>query len=65
MCGKMTCKVKLLMSQDYFSGEILFYLNERNNVKYNLSEVSESFILWESKLKLKGRKENIYIYIYI
>ena len=30
MCGKMTCKVKSLLSQDHFLGEVLYYLVERN-----------------------------------
>ena len=30
MCGKMTCKVKSLLSQDHFLGEVLSYLVERN-----------------------------------
>ena len=50
MCGKMTCKVKPLISQDHISTEILYYLVERNSVPYNVSEVSESFSLCESKL---------------
>ena len=49
MCGKMTCKVKPLISQDHFSADVLYYLVERNTAKYNVSEVSESFSLWESK----------------
>ena len=51
MCAKLTCKVKYLISQDHFSAEILYYLVERNGVEYNVSKVSESFSLWESKTK--------------
>ena len=51
MCGKKTCKVKPLISQDHFSAEILYYLVERNSVNYNVSEVFESFGLCESKIK--------------
>ena len=48
-----------LVSQDHFSAEFLYYLVKRNSVKYNVSEVSESFSLWESKKKKKRKKENI------
>ena len=52
MHGKRTCKVKPLISQDHFSAEILYYLVENNSMKYNISEVSESFSLRESKIKV-------------
>ena len=57
MCGKMTCKVKPLISRDNFSAEvyyfiILYHLVERNSAKYNVSNVCESFSLWESKIKV-------------
>ena len=48
MYEKMNCKVKPLISQDHFSVEILYYLIERNSVKY---KVSESSSLRESKIK--------------
>ena len=61
MCGKMICKGQTfaLVSQDHFSAEFLYYLVKRNSVKYNVSEASESFSLWESKQKKKRKKENI------
>ena len=64
MYGKMPSKVKPLMSQDHFSADILFYLVERNSVKYNVSEVSESFSLWERKITHTHTHTYIYIYIY-
>ena len=65
MYGKMPSKVKPLMSQDHFSADILFYLVERNSVKYNVSEVSESFSLWERKITHTHTHIYIYIYTYI
>ena len=53
MYGKKTCKVKPLVTQNDFSAGILYYLVERNIVKYNVSEVSESFSLWERKKEEK------------
>ena len=46
----MICKDQTfaLVSQDHFSAEFLYYLVKRNSVNYNVSEVSESFSLWES-----------------
>ena len=51
MCGKITCKVKPLISQDHLLAEILYYLVERNSMPYNVSEVSEHSSLRESKTK--------------
>ena len=60
MCGKMTLKVKPFISQDHFLAEVLYYLVEKNTLKYNVSEDSESFSLCERKKEEK----RIYIYIY-
>ena len=65
MCGKLTSTVKPFISQDHFSVEVLYYLVERNTMKYNVSEVSESFRLCESKKEEKIIYIQIYIYIYI
>ena len=43
----MTCKFK---AYNFFA-EIINYLHERNSVKYNVSDVSESFSLLQSKIK--------------
>ena len=51
MCGKKTCKVKPFRSQDHFSAKKIYYLAVRNSVEY-VSELSQSFSLWEGKIKV-------------
>ena len=52
MCGKMTCKVKHLVSQDHFSAEILYYF-----ILLGLKKQCE--------IQLKEEMNRIYIYVYI
>ena len=52
MCGKMICKVQPLISQDYFSAEIL-YLVKKNSLKYNVSLNFLNLSVCESKEKRK------------